>query len=131
MKGLDKKAREVILNKIGELDEVTKENVIDLIRAHYFFDIESLKEQELGRAANRLIAQHKDDNGIRSFFNCKNDDGSSNYVNVDKTKDLKALKNIDKLLTNKYKGINESKKKVNRRQKELSGQLEFKDIDNS
>ena len=130
MKGLEKKAKESILEQIGDLEQVTKENVVELIRAHYFFDIESLKEQELGRAANRLIAKHKDDNGIRSFFNCKNDDGSSNYVNVDKTKDLKALENIDKQLTNKYKGLNESKKKVNRRQKELSGQVSFKEIEN-
>lgn len=130
MKGLEKRAQKAILEQIGELDEVTKENVIELIRAHYFFDIESLKEQELGRAANRLIAKHKDDNGIRSFFNCKNDDGSSNYINVDKTKDLKALENIDKQLTNKYKGLNESRKKINRKQKELLGQVSFKDIEN-
>jgi hypothetical protein len=131
MKGLEKKAKEVILEQIGELEEVTKENVVELIRNHYFFNIESLKEQELGRAANRLIAKHKDDNGIRSFFNCKNDDGSSNYVNVDKTKDLKALENIDRQLTNKYKGLNESRKKINRRQKEISGQISFGNVENS
>lgn len=129
MKGLEKKARDRILNQIEDLNEVTKENVIELIRPHYSFDIKNLEEQELGRVANRLIAQHKDDKGIRSFFNCKNDDGSSNYVNVDKTKDLNALSKIDKLLTNKYKGLNESKKKINRRQKEISGQVSFKELE--
>ncbi|MBV4427117.1 hypothetical protein [Clostridium tyrobutyricum] len=125
---LEKKARESILQQMDELGEITTDAVMELIRPHYIFDIKKLRNQALKRTANNLMRKYKDDKGIRTCFNYK-DNGISKYVNVDKTKDLKALENIEIQLNKKYKGLNVSKKKVTLRKQILSGQLSIKDID--
>jgi hypothetical protein len=125
---LEKKARESILQQMDELGEITTDAVMELIRPHYIFDIKKLRNQALRRTANNLMRKYKDDKGIRTCFNYK-DNGISKYVNVDKTKDLKALENIEIQLNKKYKGLNVSKKKVTLRKQILSGQLSIKDID--
>lgn len=124
---LEKKAKETILQQMDDLGEITTEAVMDLIRPHYFFDIRKLREQALRRTANNLMRTYKDDKGIRICFNYK-DDGISKYVNVDSTKDLKALDIIEKQLSKKYNGLNQSKKKISNRRKELSGQLSINDM---
>ncbi|WP_196007862.1 hypothetical protein [Clostridium tyrobutyricum] len=125
---LEKKARESILQQMDELGEITTDAVMELIRPHYIFDIKKLRNQALKRTANNLMRKYKDDKGIRTCFNYK-DNGILKYVNVDKTKDLKALENIEIQLNKKYKGLNVSKKKVTLRKQILSGQLSIKDID--
>lgn len=125
---LMKKAREVILTQMSELGEITTETVMELIRPHFSPDLQLLREQALRRTANNMMRGYKDENGIRVCFNCKNDSGDSVYINIDKTKNLDALKKIENLLNDKYMGLNASKKKVNRRKKELSGQIRFEDI---
>ncbi|WP_373845016.1 hypothetical protein [Clostridium sp.] len=126
---LEKKAREAILQQMDELGEITTDAVMELIRPHYIFDIRKLRNQALRRTANSLMRRYKDDKGIRTCFNYK-DNGVSKYVNVDKTKNLKALENIESQLNKKYKGLNASKKKVALRKQVLSGQLSIKDIEN-
>ncbi|OAA90815.1 hypothetical protein [Clostridium coskatii] len=125
---LEKKAREVILEQMDELGEITTDAVMELIRPHYIFDIKKLRNQALRRTANSLMRRYKDDKGIRTCFNYK-DDGVSKYVNVDKTKNLNALEAIESQLNKKYKGLNESKKKIKARRQILSGQLSIKDIE--
>lgn len=124
---LEKKAREAILEQMDELGEITTDAVMELIRPHYIFDIKKLRNQALRRTANSLMRRYKDDKGIRTCFNYK-DDGVSKYVNVDKTKDLKALESIESQLNKKYKGLNESKKKIKARRQILSGQLSMEEI---
>ena len=106
---LEKKAREAILQQMDELGEITTDAVMELIRPHYIFDIKKLRNQALRRTANSLMRRYKDDKGIRTCLNYK-DAGVSKYVNVDKTKNLKALENIKAQLNKKYKGLNASKK---------------------
>mgnify|MGYP000930057838 FL=1 len=106
---LEKKAREAILQQMDELGEITTDAVMELIRPHYIFDIKKLRNQALRRTANSLMGRYKDDKGIRTCLNYK-DAGVSKYVNVDKTKNLKALENIEAQLNKKYKGLNASKK---------------------
>lgn len=125
---LEKRAKEAIMQQMEELGEITKENVMELIRPHFSPDLQILREQALGRAANNLMRSYKDDKGIRTCFNCKDNTGNSKYVNVDKTKDLGALNYIEKQLNKKYLGLNKSKKKINRRKQQLEGQLMFEDV---
>lgn len=124
---LEKKAREAILEQMDELGEITTDAVMELIKPHYIFDIKKLRNQALRRTANSLMRRYKDDKGLRTCFNYK-DDGVSKYVNVDKTKDLKALESIESQLNKKYKGLNESKKKIKARRQILSGQLSMEEI---
>jgi hypothetical protein len=126
MKNLDKRAKEVILAQMEELGEVTKEAVVELIRPHYIFDACVAREREIGKKANSLMAQFRDEHGARICYNY-NDDGQSKYINVDTTKNLRALNGVEKQLNNKFYGLNQAKKKVEHRQLELSGQMELFD----
>nr|WP_321026475.1 hypothetical protein [Clostridium neonatale] len=125
-KVLEKKAREKILEQMDELGgEITTEQIIELIRPHYIFDIRKLREQALRRTANSIMATYKDKKGIRTCFNCKDDEGKSKYFNIETTTDKRALSNIETQLNKKYKGLNISMKKVKKRREELSGQISF------
>lgn len=126
---LEKKAKEVILKQMEELSEIDTETVMELIRPHFSADYQKLANQALRRAANSLMRSYKDDKGIRTIFNYKND-GTSKYVNIETTQDLKALKEVESQLNKKYIGLNASKKKVNRRKQQLSGQITIDDIMN-
>lgn len=128
MSSLEKQAKKAILEQMEELGEITTDVVMDLMRPHYIFDIKKLREQALRRTANNLMRSYKDDRGIRSCFNRKNKEGKSSYVNVDTTTNIDALIEIGLQLDKKYKGLNESKKKINRRMEKLSGQISIEDV---
>ena len=129
---LDKKAKEKILEQMEELGgEITTDVVIKLLRPHYQFDIAKLKEQALRRTANNLMATYRDERGTRKCFSIKSKNGESKYVNIETTKDLGALQEIEDNLNSQYEGLNISKKKIQKRRRELLGQISFKDIDNS
>lgn len=121
-KALDKKAKVAILDQMESLGEVTTENGIELIRPHYIFDSLAARERELRRKAHHIMAQFRDDQGIRSCYNFM-DNGQSKYVNVDKTDNVVALNGVDAQLRNKYIGLREARKKINARLLELAGQL--------
>ena len=123
-KALDKRAREVILAKMEDLGEMTTEAVMELVRPHYIFDSLAAKERELRRKAHRLMAQFRDDKGVRTCYSCM-DNGQSKYVNVDKTSNVAALNSVNIQLRNKYIGLRRARKKVNRRLLELAGQMEL------
>ncbi|WP_026881395.1 hypothetical protein [Clostridium akagii] len=123
--GLEKKARETIITQMDDIGEITTEELMEIIRPYYMFDIRKLRNQALRRTANSLMRNNKDDKGIRTCFSCKNKEGKSTYINIDTTKDLKALEKIELQLVKKYKGLNASKKKVKLRMEALSDQIKI------
>jgi hypothetical protein len=125
MRSLDKRAKEAVMNQMAELDEITTEAVMDLVRPHYIFDPFLSKEREIRVKANRLMAQFRDERGIRSCFNYKDAEGQSKYVNIDKTKNDEALKRVEAQIRAKFNGLNKAKRKITRRRLELAGQLGF------
>lgn len=125
--GLEKEARETILTQMDNIGEITTVELMEIIRPYYMFDIRKLRNQALRRTANSLMRNNKDDKGIRTCFSCKNKEGKSIYINIDTTKDLKALEKIELQLVKKYKGLNASKKKVKLRKQTLSDQLDMKE----
>lgn len=126
---LEKRAKEVIMSRMEGLKEITTEAVMALVRPHFQFDASKAREQALRRKAHSLMAQFKDETGVRTCFNYS-DNGESKYVNIDETKSLKALNGVDIQISKKYYGLNEAKKKINRRRIELSGQMELFDHGN-
>ena len=124
-RALDKRAVEAILRLMEELDEVTTEAVMDVIRPHYVFDPHVAKEREIRRKANRLMARFRDDKGIRTCFSYKDVTGQSKYVNVDKTNDIEAVKAVNEQINDKYFGLGKAKKKLNARLLELAGQTKL------
>jgi hypothetical protein len=123
MGSLDKRAKEAVLSQMEDLGEITTESVMELIRPHYIFDPIRIKERELRRKANSLMSQFKDDHGMRTCYNYKDVDGESVYINVDETKDLRALNRVKKQINSKFNGLHKAKKKIDRRSLELSGQI--------
>lgn len=125
---LDKRAKEVILNQMEQLGEITTEEVMSLIRPHFMFDVAIAKEQSLRRKANNIMRQFKDSKGQRTCYNYKDSTGTSVYANIDITKDLEALNKIEEQLNKKFYGLNASKRKISRRRMEILGQMSLEEV---
>lgn len=123
-KALEKRARDFIMQQIRENGEMTTEEIVELIRPHYIFDIPKIMEQALRRKANQLMAQVHDEQGVRTVFNCIVD-GVSKYVNVDTCNNLTSIKSVEAQLDEKLKGLTISKAKASRRRMEIEGQLKL------
>lgn len=121
---LEKRAREFIMQQIREHGEMTTEEIMELIRPHYIFDIPKIMEQALRRKSNQLMAQVRDEQGVRTVFNCKVD-GVSKYINVDTCDNLISIKSVEAQLDEKLKGLYISKAKASRRRLEIEGQMEL------
>ena len=121
---LEKRALEFIMEQIRENGEMTPEDIMELIRPHYLFDIPKIMEQTLRRKANQLMSQVRDENGVRTVFNCKVD-GISKYVNVDTCDNIMSLKSVEAQLGEKLKGLSISKAKASRRCAEVAGQMKL------
>lgn len=119
---LERRARNVIVQLIMESGEMDTEEIMDLIRPHYLFDPHRAKEQAIRRKASQLAAQVRDDRGIRTVFNCK-EDGISKYVNIDASKNVEDLKSVEKQLNTKLIGLKASSTKASKRVMEVEGQL--------
>ncbi len=127
-KTLERKARDIIVQKIMESGEMDTEDIMDLIRPHYLFDPSRAREQAIRRKANQLAAQVRDERGIRTVFNCK-EQGVSKYVNIEVSNSLEDLKSIEGQLTKKLNGLNASRIKTSRRRAQVEGQLSL-DLEN-
>lgn len=123
-KALEKRARDFIVQQIRENGEMTTEEIVELIRPHYIFDPQVAMEQALRRKANQLMAQIRDEQGVRTVFNCRVD-GVSKYVDVDACENIVSLKSVEDQLNEKLKGIAASKAKASRRRMEIEGQMKF------
>lgn len=123
-KALEKRARDFIVQQIRENGEMTTDDIVELMRPHYMFDPQVAMEQALRRKANQLMAQIRDESGIRTVFNCRVD-GVSKYVDVDTCENLMSLRSVEDQLDEKLKGIAASKAKASRRCYEVAGQMKL------
>lgn len=117
---LEKKAKEKILEQMEYLDEINSDTVADLIIPHMQVDVRELIRQKAKKKANELIATKKGQDGIRSWFACKD-----KYVNIEKTKNIEDLNIIEESFVKKYTSLNQSKKKIERQKDLLMGQLKI------
>ena len=127
MSALMKKAKETIMLQMEEASELDIETVVEIIRPHFMYDAAAAREQALRRKANQLMAQFKDEKGIRKCFVYQDKTGTGKYLNVDKTEDLDALDIVKGHLEKKYIGLNASIKKINKRRKEIAGQISIEE----
>lgn len=121
---LEPKAREMIVQKMMESGEMTTEEIMDLIRPHFLFDKEAAKEQGIRKLTHQMMAQIRDEKGIRTVFACKVD-GIHKYVNIDESRNVKALRSVEGQLTEKCNGLEISCAKASKRRMEVEGQLSF------
>ncbi len=120
---LEPKAKEKILEQMEYLDEISSDAVAELIIPHMRVDVKELIRQKAKKKANELIATKKGQDGIRSWFACKD-----KYVNVEKTKSIEDLETIEESFIKKYDSLNQSKKKIERQKEILSGQMIIQSI---
>lgn len=121
-KALEKRARDMIVAIIMENGEMETEEIMDLIRPHFLFDLQRAKEQAIRRKAHQLASQIRDEKGVRTVFAC-NDDGISKYVNIDTSKNVEDLKSVEKQLNTKLIGLYASRSKASARRTEVEGQM--------
>lgn len=119
---LEAKAKQKILQQMEYLDEINSDSVAELIIPHMQVDVKELIRQKAKKKANELIATKKGQDGIRSWFACKD-----KYVNIEKTKSIEDLSIIEESFTKKYDSLNKSKKKIERQKEILSGQMAIKE----
>ena len=120
---LEKQAKEKILEQMEYLDEINSDTVADLIMPHMQIDVRELIRQKAKKKANELIATKKGQDGIRSWFACKD-----KYVNIEKTKNIEDLNTIEESFVKKYNSLNQSKKKIETQKELLNGQLSIEAI---
>lgn len=116
---IDKEAKEKIIKQIDALGEVTIDKIMELLQPYYRFDVRKLRNQALRRAASGIMRTYKDKKGMRNCYSYKNNEGKSNYVNIDSCDDAEALRKIEVQLQSRAKALNASMKKIKLRRKEL------------
>lgn len=109
--------------------EITQEDVINIIDPYLISEIDTAKliNQYKKKVANNIMARYKDEKGVRKVFNYT-DKSKSKYVDIENSKDIKALKSIDKNLRVKIKGLTASQYKVRHQVKALLGQISIDDL---
>lgn len=119
---ITKEARARIIDRFINDPKMSKEGFKDEIRPHYIPDYEKLKEQDIGRIANRMAASVRDENGRREIFAIE-EDGEQKLIYVEKSKDLGDIRKVYESLVKTKKGLNPSIKKVFKHGMEVAGQL--------
>lgn len=68
---LTKEAREVVKDKLRDCQELTKSEMMEIVRPYCSFDDKLLREQVLGRLVGNLCRSIRDESGIRTVFIAK------------------------------------------------------------
>ena len=120
---MNRKIREAILDIMAETPNISKEEVIELIKSYEgSIDIKKLVEKEYKAKASRLMTTFRDERGVRDIFSIKDDEDLSTYINIARTKELEDLKKVKKRLEGNIRGNRVSLIKVEERITLVSGQ---------
>jgi len=121
---MDKRIKEAIKDVLRQRPGISTEEAVEIVKIYAEKpDPVKLEEQYYRRQANRILASFRDDSNVRDCFNIRTDSGERLYINVPATTDESQLKAVKKALATKYRGLNRSLKKVQRRELELAGQM--------
>lgn len=126
-KMISKEARQLVKEQVREHGDMTKSEIVELLRPHCTFDPVSLQEQALNRMVGSLVRSIRDETGVRTAFILK---GKDTIVDVDNCESLSKVSEVDDMLDMNIKGLQASKRKTERRKKELAGQMSMLDGDN-
>jgi hypothetical protein len=126
---MNRKIREAILDIMAETPNISKEEVIELIKSYEgSIDIKKLVEKEYKAKASRLMTTFRDERGVRDIFSIKDDEDLSTYINIARTKELEDLKKVKKRLEGNIRGNRVSLIKVEERITLVSGQQSLYDV---
>ena len=117
---LSKKAREHIIDQLREKGELTKSEVVEMIRPHCSFDPIQLQEQTLNRIAAGIIRSIRDENGVRTAFIVRKTD---TVIDIETCKSLPKVRAVEDWLSLQLDGLEMSRNKARNRRLELEGQM--------
>lgn len=121
---MDKRIKEAIKDVLRERPGISTEEAVEIVKIYAEKpDPVKLEEQYYRRQANRILASFRDDSNVRECFNIRTESGERLYINVPTTTNKAQLERAKKTLAAKYRGLNKSIKKVQRRELELAGQM--------
>lgn len=118
-----RKIKELIYDKMKARGVISTDEVIALIKPYYDIEPEKAVEQILRKRANRYMSNFRDDNGVRACFAFEDENGYSQNVHVELTRDKTLLDIIDAQLEKRITGLIASRDKIARRRDVLEGQL--------
>ncbi len=124
-KYLEKRAREVILDRMRSNGEMSTDEIMGLIRPHYLFDAQEAREQGIRRQANRLVRSLRDESGIRTCFALKEEDI---YVNIERCSSAGRVGKVEAQLQKQLNGLLASYRKAAYRRQELEGQMALETV---
>lgn len=125
---LDKRIKEKINEIMDNRPNITVDELMEIVKEYAPKpDIEKLIKQEYRRMAQRIIASYRDEKGVRECFSVKSDTGNL-YVNISNTKDKEYLKKVRQQLSKKYRGLNNSLRKIDIREQILDGQITMEEL---
>lgn len=127
MISLERKAKETILRQIKDLGEITIENAIELVTPHFSFDADKSRKSAIRRKAISLIAQSRDEKGVRKCFVIKDTEEISKAINVEKSNSLTELALVESAFTKVMGGYYSSIAKVKNRKNILEVQISIFD----
>ncbi len=125
-KYLTPEAKKYIENQIYSRGEITTEEVMDIVRPHFMFDMLSAREQQIRRVAHRIMSSMRSTDHTRTCF-AIDKYGESTYINIENSSSIEDLDKVREQLGNKFDGLNKSLKKVNERANEVMGQTSLFD----
>lgn len=126
---MNKKVKEAILDIMADTPNISKGEVVELIKKYDdAIDVNRLIEKELSTRATRLMATFKDERGIRDIFTITNNEDSSEYVNITRSRELEDLAKVQKRLEGNIKGNSVSLEKVKSRIFLIKNQLSVFDV---
>ena len=123
-KNLDKRAKEFIWNAMEDHGEITVDEVVEIMRPHFMFDVDSAREAAIRSRARSMLASFHDHKGVRTCYS----DNKGLFINIDTTNNLPSLLKVKVQLENKYVGLNNALKKVRKREQILKGQISLYDV---
>ena len=119
---ISREAKQYIKDKLIENGEMSKSEIMEIVRPHCSFDLLALQEKELGRIVSTIVRSVRDHTGTRvAFF----DKGADTVIHLETCTSLPKVVAIEEQLAKQMQGIAASHKKAERRRQELSGQTTF------
>ena len=117
-KYLTPEAKKYIEEQVRDYGEITTDEVMDLIRDHFIFDMQSAKEQQIRRLPHRFMSSIRSKDRTRTCF-AIDKYGESTYINVENSTSIEDLDKVREQLGHKFDGLNRSLKKVMERSDEI------------
>lgn len=117
---ISREALEAVKRQLHDLGELSRGDLIELIRPHCTFDPVTLQEQALGRLAGRIVRSMRDEMGTRTAFIIQ---GRDIIVNIETCESYPKVAAVDDQLIRQIDGLTRSQKKSSRRKLELAGQM--------